>query len=122
MLATALVTLALVAIVTTALVVRYSQPPRAAAAEAACVASAEHDGGFVVDDSFVVDSALTPDDDWRGIAAEIEPTMQRPAGTETSWVIGTLGHVRSICIRTYGADPLVDELQIFDAALFDSYR
>ena len=116
----------LVAIVASALALRYGGPSSTSLAVDACVDQASPSSTFVADEWFSVDAAVqTHSDDlegWPQVAKDVELQVDPEDDVETFWVVGTVDDADAVCIVDFSGGALLTEPQFVEVAAFDEYR
>lgn len=116
----------LVAIVASALALRYGGPSATTSAEQACIDAASPMSTFVAEESFSVDDVVTQHSDdlegWPQVAKDLELQVDPEDDVETFWVIGTVDDADAVCIIDFTEGELLTEPQFVEAAAFDEFR
>lgn len=116
----------LVAVVASALALRYGGPSGASLAAEACVDQASPASTFVVDESFSVDALADSNaedlEGWPAVAKNVELQSDPDDSVDSFWVVGAVDDIDAVCIVDFTDGVLLTEPQFVQAEAFDQFR
>ncbi len=119
--------LVVVALVVSALALRYGGPSGTSLAADACTDQASPASTFDVEESFSVDALVERDADdlegWEAEAKRFESQVDSDDNTETFWVVGTVDDTtEAVCIVDFTDGELITEPQFVEADAIKAFQ